>query len=79
MDILLASTVMVVAGVSFLIAFTFRAWSRAYQAGFKDMRERMLKYERRIVDIEKTMSETQIVLEKLRDKVESRGNQSETL
>ena len=79
MDILLASTVMVVAGVSFLIAFTFRTWSRAYQAGFKDMRERMLKYERRIVDLEKTTSETQIVLENLRGKVESRGNQSETL
>ena len=43
------------------------------------MRERMLKYERRIVDIEKTMSETQIVLENLRGKVEARGNRSETL
>lgn len=79
MDILLASTVMVVAGVSFLIAFTFRAWSRAYQAGYKDMRERMLKYERRVVDIEKKMSETQIAFEELRGEVESRRNQGETL
>lgn len=71
MDILLASTVMVVAGVSLLIAFTFWIWSRAYQAGFKDMRERMIKYERRIVDMEKTVSDLQIELKNLRGKVEA--------
>jgi hypothetical protein len=79
MNFLLASTVMVVAGVSLLIAFTFRTWSRAYRADFKDMRERMIEYEKRIVALEKKMSDTQIMLENVRGKVEARGNQGETL
>ena len=61
MSALLASTVMVVAGVSLLIAFTLRTWSRAYQARFSDMRERMLGYERRIVAMEKAISDLQMV------------------
>jgi hypothetical protein len=60
MSALLASTVMVVAGVSLLIAFTLRAWSRAYQKLFSDMRERMLGYERRIVAMEKMIADLQM-------------------
>ncbi len=70
MSALLASTVMVVAGVSLLIAFTLRTWSRAYQARFSDMRERMLGYERRIVAMEKTIADLQIAQENL----SGRGN-----
>lgn len=77
MDILLASTVMVVAGASLLVAFTLRSWSRAYQARFNDMREQI---EKRMAAIEGTISDTQAVLGDLRYKVEAQGNQGgETL
>ena len=74
MDILLASTVMVVAGASLLVAFTLRSWSRAYQARFNDMREQI---EKRVTAIEGTISDTQAVLGDLRYKVEAQGNQGE--
>lgn len=74
MDTLLASTVMVVAGVSVLIAFTLRMWSRAYQRRFNDMRERMLNYERRIVEMEKVISDLQIAFDNLYGKVEVQRN-----
>jgi ATP/maltotriose-dependent transcriptional regulator MalT len=75
MNILLASTVMVVAGVSVLIAFTLRMWSRAYQARFDDMRKSMINYERRIVAMEKMMSDTQAAFESLSRQVVTQGNQ----
>lgn len=74
MSTLLASTVMVVAGVSVLIAFTLRMWSRAYQARFNDMRERMLDYERRIVEMEQMISDMKIAFENLYSGVEAQGN-----
>jgi hypothetical protein len=74
MDTLLASTVMVVAAVSVLIAFTLRIWSRAYQTRFADMRERMLNYERRFVAMEKVISDMQIAFDNLYGKVEAQGN-----
>lgn len=67
MQILLASTVMVVAGVSVLIVFTLRIWSRAYQARFNEMRKQI---EGRIAAIESAISDTQAVLGDLRYKVE---------
>jgi hypothetical protein len=70
MQILLASTVMVVAGASLLIAFTLRSWSRAYQARFNDMREQL---EERMAAIERTISDTQAELGNLRYKIEVQG------
>lgn len=78
MDTLLASTVMVVAGVSVLIAFTLRMWSRAYQTRFNDMRERMLTYERRIVEMEKMISDMQVAFDNLYGKVEVQRNRETT-
>jgi hypothetical protein len=77
-DTLLASTVMVVAGVSVLIAFTLRMWSRAYQTRFNDMRERMLTYERRIVEMEKMISDMQVAFDNLYGKVEVQRNRETT-
>jgi hypothetical protein len=78
MNTLLASTVMVVAGVSVLIAFTLRMWSRAYQARFSDMRERMLDYERRIVEMEHMISDVKIAFDGLYGKVEAQKNRETT-
>lgn len=78
MDILLAITVMVVAGASVLIAFTLRKWSRTYQAGFSDMRKRILDHEEHILDVEAKISDVQIMLEDLRGTVEAHGRQSGT-
>jgi hypothetical protein len=77
-DTLLAGTVMVVAGVSALIAFTLRMWSRAYEKRFNDMRERMLNYERRIVEMEKMISDMQIAFENLYVKVEAQASRETT-
>lgn len=76
MDVLLACTVMVVAGASLLVAFTFRTWSRAYQGRFYDMSGQMLNYEERIVAVENKISETQAMLRSLRGKIEAQGNQT---
>jgi hypothetical protein len=74
MNILLASTVMVVAGASLLVAFTLRSWSQVHQARFNDMREQI---EKRMAAIEGTISDMQAVLGDLRYKVEALGNQEE--
>jgi len=70
MQTLLASTVMVAAGASLLIAFTLRSWSRTYHARFNDMREQL---EKRMTAIERTISDTQAVLGNLRYKIEIQG------
>lgn len=76
MDVLLACTVMVVAGASLLVAFTFRTWSRAYQGRFYDMSGQILNYEERIVTVENKLSETQAMLRNLRGNIEAQGNQA---
>jgi hypothetical protein len=73
MDVLLASTVMVVAAASLLVAFTLRTWSRTYQAGFNDMRKRILDHEKHILEVEGKISAAQAMVENLRDTVETQG------
>jgi membrane protein implicated in regulation of membrane protease activity len=70
MDVLLASTVMVVAGVSVLLALALRTWSRASQERYYELRSRILDYDRRIVAMEKIVSDTQTMLNNLRRKAE---------
>lgn len=73
MDILLASTVMVVAAASLLVAFTLRTWLRTYQAGFNDMRKRILDHEKHILGVEEKISAAQVILDNLRYTVEAQG------
>jgi hypothetical protein len=73
MNILLASTVMVVAAASLLVAFTLRTWSRTYQAGFNDMRRRILDHEKHILEVEERISAAQAILDDLGDTVEAQG------
>lgn len=78
MDILLACTVMVVAGASLLIAVTFRTWSRAYQGRFYEMSGQILNYEERILAVEDKLSEIQTMIRNSRGKGEAQGSQGES-
>ena len=52
MGILLAITVMVVAGVSLLIAYGLRTWSRSSEKRFAEMHPEVLKYSEHITALQ---------------------------
>ena len=56
MGILLAITVMVVAGACLLIAFTLRTWSRTHEERFADMHGQVVKYNEHITALQAAMT-----------------------